>query len=172
MEEIWKTYFVSKRPKTDPRYVEYEVSDQGNVKKNGELIDLSTLENYKYYKVGKHITIHRAVAELFVPNPCNKPQVDHINGNKHDNRAVNLRWTTAKENSNNPVTCEFISKSLKGKFFSETHRHNISLFHACMKGENNPAYGRKWMSNGVDRAFPKQFEFNKYIKMGYHFGQK
>ena len=48
--------------------------------------------------------IHRLVATLFIPNPDNKPQVDHIDGNKANNAVSNLRWVTAMENYHNPNT--------------------------------------------------------------------
>lgn len=51
--------------------------------------------------IRKTKTIHQLVAVAFIPNPENKPQVDHINRVRDDNRVQNLRWASFSENSKN-----------------------------------------------------------------------
>lgn len=46
----------------------------------------------------KNLYIHRLVAQTFIPNPNNLPQVDHIDGNKHNNNVSNLRWVDNRTN--------------------------------------------------------------------------
>ena len=58
--------------------------------------------NGKYYIVkldNKAFPIHRLVAEAFIPNPNNKPYVNHKDGNTHNNCASNLEWVTSSENT-------------------------------------------------------------------------
>lgn len=56
---------------------------------------------YVYSSMGKQYRVHRLIAETFIPNPENKPTVDHINRDRTDNSLGNLRWATLSEQKNN-----------------------------------------------------------------------
>lgn len=59
--------------------------------------------------------IHRLMAETFLPNPDNLPEIDHIDGNALNNNLDNLRWVTKKENQNNPISRERRYKAIIDK---------------------------------------------------------
>jgi hypothetical protein len=90
----------------------YQVSNTGRIRsllfnKQKTLKGSMNSEGYLTVRLkGKTYHIHRIVAETFIPNPDNKPEVDHINTDRCDNDVNNLRWVTRKENHNNPITKE------------------------------------------------------------------
>lgn len=56
--------------------------------------------------ISRQTTLHRIIAEAFIPNPDNKPEIDHINTIREDFRLENLRWVSHKENMHNPISKE------------------------------------------------------------------
>ena len=90
----------------------YQVSNFGRVKNTETGRIMKTYKDkYGYITTSisykgktKHFLIHRLIAKAFIPNPENKPHINHINTIRDDNRIENLEWVTRKENSNNPLT--------------------------------------------------------------------
>jgi len=86
--------------------------------------------NLSLYKAGvpvKYKSLHRLVAELFIPNPEHKPIIDHIDRNRQNNAVSNLRWCTLKENMLNPNTVEHCRKL--GESIDRSYRnHPIVAF--------------------------------------------
>ena len=90
-------------------------------KKDSVLCPHNNGHGYMQYTLdNRHRYIHRLVAQEFIPNPLNKREIDHIDGNKSNNVVENLRWATRSENASNPIT-------LKSNTMHQTKRAVIQL---------------------------------------------
>lgn len=151
----------------------YKVSTEGNIKsiRRNKLLSPDTGRNgYKRVslyknKTIKHYSVHRLVAQAFIPNPNNLPQVNHKDEDKSNNCVSNLEWITHKDNCIYGTRLERMSKtrskpiiqlSLEGDFIREWNstreaakfigcfRQNINN---CLRGVTKTAYGYKWKYN-------------------------
>ena len=99
--------------------------------------------------------IHRLVAEHYIPNPDNKPCVDHWNGKRNDNRVENLRWVTSSENNQN----RGVSKNNKIgiKNISYDKPNDRYEFHKMIRGQKH----RKWFKTLEEAVeYKKNYEKN------------
>ena len=138
MEEIWKDvvgyegfYQVSNLGRvkslqrihnTNHPYIQKERIMKLFKNKDGYLMVDFTKDSRK-----KHFQVHRLVANAFIPNPDNKPEVNHLNEIVYDNRADNLEWATRKENNNYGNRNKKASISLK-KYSVESAERCKKLF--------------------------------------------
>lgn len=126
----------------------YAVSNKGRVKNiiSNSLMSIFKVGNYlKVSLESKQYYLHKIIAEAFIPNPENKPHVDHVDTNPLNNNIDNLRWCTTKENNNNPLTIakqadRLKSYNVKRKLevvrFKDNDIYNIDVCESVLSAAN------------------------------------
>ena len=123
------------------RYVKTKIRHNNCAKRKGKILKTIPHHNgYLFVSLSKKnkpklYAVHRLVAEAFIPNNDNKPQIDHINTITSDNNVNNLRWVTASENSQNSIT--------------KQRRKEANI------GDKNPQYGKiRSLEEKIKRSRP------------------
>lgn len=126
-KEVWKDIFGYEGY--------YQISNLGRVKSHGRYVKGAYGKYWKEGRILKHgkttngydfvylsvnnnkknVMVHRIVAETFIPNPEKKETVNHINGNKKDNRVSNLEWNTYKENNHHAIKTGLVKNRFNHK---------------------------------------------------------
>ena len=158
MEEIWRKIEDFSR---------YEISNKGNLKANlkfrkgrdyQSIILNPSKDKDGYYRtilvsddgIKKNKLIHRLVAESFIPNPENKPCVNHIDGIKDNNILHNLEWCTVKENNNHAIKL-----GLSGQAGGEKHhmaKLNSIQVEEIKRNENNLSQSKLAFKYGISQC--------------------
>ena len=171
MEEIWKDlYFIENDIEYDYRGL-YQVSNFGRVKSlwfDKEKILKQTQKENGYLCVNLHMNkkqktflIHRLVANMFISNPESKPEINHLDEDKTNNKFDNLEWCTREYNTNYGTHNKRVAKTLSHKVvgYSLTETKVIILQSAeqgkkigfssecisrCCKGKQKTHKGYTW----------------------------
>ena len=161
MEEIWKPI----------QYDGYEISNFGRVKSykydkiNGKImkpyrttkgylqIDLQLDGRKRQNRV--HLAVHRLVAQAFIPNPDNLPEVNHKDEDKTNNHVDNLEWCTTEYNCNYGNHGENIAKKTRMSIYSIDENGNVEYFDGVREAIRILSNGKKNSSAQISNVLDK-----------------
>ena len=158
----------------DGEITRWSVNEEGQVRNDetGKFLKGTILHTYRYINFRwngkqKNKSVHRLVAEAFLPNPDNLPCVHHIDGDRLNNRLINLKWASAEENSQKAKAPNKKEKHYQGEIENEEWRYfRDTIYQISDKGRvrntktNRITYGSK-IDSGY-RRFEIRFDNGKH----------
>ena len=139
----------------------YEVSNTGRVRsldryvrrnyfKKGRILKLNDRRGYLFVELclnnkTKNFSVHRLVAQAFIPNPDNLPQVNHIDEDKLNNRVENLEWCDSKYNSNYGTR--------------KDRARNTAIKNGYWSGLSEEEYHKKWYQENKEKISEQKKEY-------------
>lgn len=164
----------------DGEVTRWSVNEEGQVRNDetGKFLKGSVLHTYRYinFRWGnkqKNKSVHRIVAETFLPNPDNLPYVHHIDGNRLNNKLENLKWVSGEENSQESKPPKKKETQFQGDIEGEEWRYfRDTIYQVSNKGRvKNTKTGRKTYGSKADcgyRRFEIKFDNGKIKKFLIH----
>lgn len=175
----------------------YKISNYGRIKKGNKIFKTEKYKNYFIVKltkngVRKRTGVHRLVAQAFIPNPNNLPEINHKDENPSNNCVDNLEWCDRKYNMNYGNVKKKISIATSGKnnpFYGKKHTKQSKEKMKKSREkyiEDHPEYLKRmseittkrfeqdnilWINNGIKDTRIKEKELNLYLKNGWKLGR-
>lgn len=155
----------------------YQISNLGRVKSLGnnkmrkeKILKPYILKKGNYLRIGltnngirKMYLVHRLVAETFIPNPNNLPQVNHKDENTSNNCVSNLEFCDNLYNSNYGTRNKRLAEKRKGVLFSEEHKNNLSKALTNRSDKSKPVLQIDKNTNEVIAEFPSAAEAGRQL---------
>lgn len=144
----------------------FAITEDGQIwsKRSNRFLKLNLFNGYLATNtnvLGKAVVLiaHRLVAKAYIPNPDNKPQVNHKDGNKQNNHVSNLEWCTAQENVQHAYDTG-LAKALSGteNYGSKLSEEDIRYIRA-----NYKPYDREFGARGLGRKFNVSHPIISYV---------